>query len=331
MAESSDTDSILESARKVLDLERAALESTARDLDSAFAEIARDICQAVGDGRKLILTGVGKNLPIAMKLTGTFNSTGVPSCLLDPNQALHGDLGLCSPGDRAILLSNSGETEDLLRVLPFLKRLDVWTIGCTANADSRLARESDSVLLYSYPREACPLDLAPTASTTAALALGDALAMVCLELRRFSREDFARFHPAGSLGKSLLLKVDDIMRTGDRFAVGTDRISIKEALFSITEARSGSIALVDANSGSLTGVFSDGDFRRAALSDPAILDLPVAPFMTSRPRAIQSGALAAEAMRIFEQFQIDDLIVVDPNQKPIGMIDGQDMPKLRLF
>jgi arabinose-5-phosphate isomerase len=324
------SEKILSSARNCLRLEQAAIEATSRKLDDSFVKTIHLIEKTILAGRKLVFTGVGKNVPICMKLAGTFNSTGVPTAFLDPNQALHGDLGLCQGGDLCLLISNSGETEDLLRLLPSLKRLEVQTVAITALADSSLSKFSDHLLLYHYEQEACPLNLAPTASTTAALAMGDALAMVYLEVRGFSKEDFARYHPAGSLGKALLLKVDEIMRTGDRFATAADSISVQEAILAITKARCGSIALVDSQSGALTGVFSDGDFRRAALSTADILTRPVSEFMTRNPKTISSGSLAGAALRIFEAVSIDDLVVVDAAGRPIGLIDGQDMPKLRI-
>lgn len=324
------SEEILASARKCLEIEQAAIEATLSKLDDRFVKTVGLVEKAILNGNKLVLTGVGKNVPICMKLAGTFNSTGVPAAFLDPNQALHGDLGICVKGDLCLLVSNSGETEDLLRLLPSLKRLGLVTVALTALPDSSLARFCDHVLLYHYDQEACPLNLAPTASTTAALALGDALAMVYLEMRAFSKEDFARYHPAGSLGKALLLKVDEIMRTDDRFATAEDTVSVQEALLSITRARCGSIALFDRESKALTGVFSDGDFRRAALETPDILTQPVATFMTRQPKTVSSGSLAVAALRIFEATSVDDLIVVDADGRPIGLIDGQDMPKLRI-
>jgi arabinose-5-phosphate isomerase len=321
---------ILSRARDCLDLEKAAIDATRDRLDAAFVNAIRLIEAAILADNKLVFTGVGKNVPICMKLAGTFNSTGVPAAFLDPNQALHGDLGLCRKGDLCLLVSNSGETEDLIRLLPSLKRLGLVTLAITAAADSALTRFCDHVLLYHYGQEACPLNLAPTASTTAALAIGDALAMVYLEVRGFSRDDFARYHPAGSLGKALLLTVDEIMRTGERFATGPDSLSVQDALLAITKARCGSIALVDAATGALSGVFSDGDFRRAALAAPDILQQPVARFMTRSPKSVHSGALAVDALRVFEAAAVDDLVVVDPANRPLGLIDGQDMPRLRL-
>jgi arabinose-5-phosphate isomerase len=324
------SEKILASARNCLRLEQAAIETTLEKLDESFVTAIHLIESAILNENKLVFTGVGKNVPICLKLAGTFNSTGVPAAFLDPNQALHGDLGLCRKGDICLLISNSGETEDLIRLLPSLKRLGLKTIAITAVADSSLSGYCDHVLLYHYNQEACPLNLAPTASTTAALAIGDALAMVYLEMRGFSKEDFARYHPAGSLGKALLLSVDEIMRTGERFATKSDSVSVQEALLAITKARCGSIALVDEVTGELTGVFSDGDFRRAALETPDILSQPVSNFMTRSPKTIPAGSLAVAALRVFEAWSIDDLVVVDAGGRPIGLIDGQDMPRLRI-
>jgi arabinose-5-phosphate isomerase len=323
-------DAILAHARDCLALEGDAITTTANALDDSFIRAIRLIEATIRSNNKLVFTGVGKNVPICQKLTGTFNSTGVPTTFLDPNQALHGDLGLCLKGDLCILISNSGETEDLLRLLPSVKRLGLTTLAITAVAEASLARHCDHVLLYQYTREACPLNLAPTASTTAALALGDAMAMVCLQSRGFTRDDFARFHPAGSLGKALLLTVDEIMRPPERFATAPETVTVQEALLAITKARCGSIALTDTATGKLLGVFSDGDFRRAALDHPDILQLPVARFMTREPRTVNSGALAVEALRLFEKWSIDDLFVVDADGVPQGLIDGQDMPRLRI-
>jgi arabinose-5-phosphate isomerase len=321
---------ILSSARTCLQIEQDALKVTADNLGDSFINAIQLIEKAILGGNKLVFTGVGKNVPICMKLFGTFNSTGVPAAYLDPNQALHGDLGLCLEGDLCLLFSNSGETEDLIRLIPALKRLGVITLAITAVEDSSLANVCDHILLYHYEQEACPLNLAPTSSTTAALALGDALAMVYLEMRAFSKEDFARYHPAGSLGKVLLLKVDEIMRTDQKFAKSVDSITVQDALLAITNARCGTIALFDETSGELTGVFSDGDFRRASLKTPDILSRPVKEFMTREPKVIRSGSLAVDALHIFESASINDLLVVDEGNHPVGIIDGQDMPKLKI-
>jgi arabinose-5-phosphate isomerase len=286
--------------------------------------------KALETGRKLVLTGVGKSAHIAQKLAGTFNSTGAPACFLDATQALHGDLGMVAEGDIALLLSNSGQTEEILKLVPVLRRFGLHLIAFTAHASSDLAVGCDLTLRYVVPAEACPLALAPTASTTAALALGDALAMSLLEARGLTRDDFARFHPAGNLGRVLLLRVSDIMRSGDRLPLAQDNITLQEAILRMTKARSGSIALVAPRGGKLTGILTDGDFRRAALSDTDFLQQPVSRYMTRGPKTVAADALGVDALRLFEKHKIDDLIVVDAKGRPVGLVDGQDLPKLKI-
>ncbi len=320
---------VLSRARACIRTEMDALEATAKTLDQNFVAAVEAVEATCQHGGKLLFSGVGKSAHIVQKLAGTFNSTGVSSCFLDATQALHGDLGLCDEGDLAILLSNSGQTEEVLRLVPVLKRFNVRIIALTREADSDLARLADFRLIYRVPREACPLKLAPTASTTAALALGDALAMVVLESRGLTREDFARFHPAGNLGRLLLLKVKDIMRTGDRLPVMRKNGTLQEAILAMTKARSGSIALVD-KTGKLAGLLTDGDFRRSALTGPGFLDRPVSDFMTHTPKTISEDALGVEALRTFEAHKIDDLIVINHRGHPVGLVDSQDLPKLKL-
>lgn len=322
--------SALARARACIRIETEALTQTAKGLGAEFVGTARAVEAAARAGHKLIFTGVGKSAHVAQKLAGTFNSTGVSSCFLDATQALHGDLGLCAAGDLAILLSNSGQTEEVLRLVPVLRRFDVGIVAFTSHPNSDLAKNADHRLLYQVPREACPLELAPTASTTAALALGDALAMVLLEARGLTREDFARYHPAGNLGRILLLRVQDIMRTGSRLPIRPDTCTTQETILAMTKAKSGSIALVHPKSGKLTGILTDGDFRRSALTGPDFLSKPVSTFMTRTPKVIREDALAVDALRLFAAHRIDDLIVVNQQGRPVGLIDGQDLPKLRI-
>jgi arabinose-5-phosphate isomerase len=326
-----DAQSALTRGREYIRIEMEALQATAEALDASFAAVVTAVETAVAAGRKLIFSGVGKSAHIAQKLAGTFNSTGVTSCFLDATQALHGDLGLCAPGDLAVLLSNSGQSAELLRLLPLLKRFDLTIVALTSNPDSELAKDADLRLFYRVPREACPLRLAPTASTTAALALGDALAMVLLERRGFTRDDFARLHPAGNLGTVLLLKVKDIMRTGDRLPVMPDQRTVQEAILGMTKAKAGCIALVDEPSGKLTGILTDGDFRRHILTSPDFLSQPVHRFMTRSPKTVRFDGLAVEALRVFDHYKIDDLIAVDEAGRPVGLVDVQDMPKMKLL
>jgi len=317
-------------ARACIRIETAALTETAKGLGAEFVATARAVEAANATGGKLIFSGVGKSAPISQKIAATFNSTGIASCFLDATQALHGDLGLCAEGDLAFLLSNSGQSDEILRLVPMLKRFGLKVVAFTGSADSDLARAADHLLLYRVPREACPLELAPTASTTAALALGDALAMVLLESRGLTRDDFAKFHPAGNLGRVLLLRVRDIMRTADRLPVAVDTVSTQDAIFAMTKAKSGSIALVAKKSGKLTGILTDGDFRRSALTGPNFLQQPVCDFMTRSPKTIRDDALGVDALRLFEAHKIDDLIVVNARGNPVGLIDGQDLPKLKI-
>lgn len=322
--------SLLARGRECILIEAEALRATAEALDGAFARVVTALDDTARAGHKIIFTGVGKSAHIAEKLVGTFNSIGVPTTFLDPVNALHGDLGLCADGDTALLLSNSGTTEELIRLLPLLKRFGVRTVAVTAKADSPLARECDDCLPYSVPREACPLKLAPTASTTAALALGDALAMVLLEVRGFTRDDFARLHPGGTLGRILLLRVADVMRKGEQFPCLPDTCTTQEAIMAMTRARAGCLALTDPASGRLSGVFTDGDFRRCALTGGDFMRRPVSASMTARPITVRADALAAEALKIFESSKVDDLLVLDADGRPVGLIDGQDLPRFHL-
>jgi arabinose-5-phosphate isomerase len=327
-----DAPTILAKARHCLAIEREALDATAQVLNGDFVEVVRAVEATVAAGRKLVFSGVGKSAHIAQKLTGTFNSTGVPSCFLDPLNALHGDLGLCAAGDLAILLSNSGSTAEMLRLLPLFERFGLRTVALTGVADSELARGADHRLVYRAPREACPLALAPTASTTAALALGDALAMVLLETRGVTREDFAKYHPAGTLGMTLLLRVKDIMRTGDGCPLLPEaQTTVQEAILKMTGAKAGAVALTTAD-GKLAGIFTDGDFRRTALNGGSdFLQKPVAQFMTRGGKTIAADLLAVEALKLFQQFKISDLFALDADGRPVGYIDVQDLPKLKIL
>lgn len=325
-----DPKSVLSLARACIRIETAALAATAKSLDREFVATVRAVAGVSAAGGKLVFTGVGKSAHIAQKIAATFNSTGISSCFLDATQALHGDLGLVDEGDLAFLLSNSGQSDEIVRLVPLLKRFRLQVVAFTSNPASDLAQKADFRLLYRVPQEACPLKLAPTASTTAALALGDALAMTLLKMRGLTRDDFARYHPAGNLGRVLLLRVRDIMRSGDRLPVASDTVSTQDAILAMTKAKSGSIALVDQKSGRLTGILTDGDFRRSALTGPDFLSRPVGTFMTRSPKTIRDDALGVDALKLFEAHKIDDLIVVSARGRPVGLIDGQDLPKLKI-
>jgi len=243
---------------------------------------------------------------------------------------LHGDLGIINDGDVVLALSYSGESEELLNLLPSLKRFVVKIVALTGAPKSSLARHSDIVLSTRVPKEACPFNLAPTASTTAMLALGDALAMAVLQARGFKQQDFARLHPSGAIGRAILSRVGDIMRTGDRNAVAKQSLSVKDALLVMTRAKSGSLSVVN-EQGKLVGVFTDGDFRRHMASDGNLLALPLREVMTPNPVSIREDALAVAALKIFNERNIDDLIVINARREPVGLVDSQDLPKLKLM
>lgn len=324
-----DNDQIISKGQRCIDMESDALLATRDSLGSGFVDVVSLLNDTLDSGKKLIFSGIGKNAHICDKLVGTFNSIGAPSCSLDPVRALHGDMGLCSEGDVILAFSNSGETEELLRFLPMAKRFKVRTVAVTAKGASSLASLCDATLLYKADREACPLDLAPTASTTAAMAIGDAVAMVLLELRSINREDFALYHPGGSIGRVLAPRVDHIMRTADRLALLPESSVCRDCLAEMSAKSSGCVALV-ADDGSLAGIMTDGDIRRYVLNHPSFLDAKASEVMTRNPITIRSGAYAAEALSAFESHRIDDLIVVDASNRPIGVIDGQDLTKLRI-
>jgi arabinose-5-phosphate isomerase len=239
-------------------------------------------------------------------------------------------LGIVNDGDTILALSYSGESEELLNLLPPLKRFLVKIVAVTGAPRSSLARYSDLVLNVRVPREACPFNLAPTASSTAMLVMGDALAMVVLQARGFKRHDFAKFHPSGAIGRVMLSRVADIMRSGPRNAVARENLSVRDALLVMTRAKSGSLSVVNGR-GKLVGVFTDGDFRRHMAADENLLARPLESVMTRRPIWIRDSALAVEALKVFNERNIDDLIVVNAKHEPVGLVDSQDLPKLKLM
>ncbi len=320
---------VLKKGRQCLAMEAAAINATSETLGEDFVSVVTAVAATVSSGSRLIFSGMGKNVHICQKLVGTFNSIGAPATFLDPNQALHGDLGLCREGDLAFFFSNHGETEDVLRLVPLVKRLGLRIVAVTSQPDSSLASLSDLLLPYKVEREACPLNLAPTASTTAAMAIGDAVAMVYLQVRGLTRDDFARFHPGGSLGRALLLRVKEIMRTGDRFARLHQSRNVRDALLALTNARGGTLAVVD-DQGKLVGVFSDGDFRRCSIRDEYILQRRLDEVMTPSPKTVPLDALAVDGLRIFQKAKVNALIVVDDAGVPHGILEGQDLPRFQI-
>jgi arabinose-5-phosphate isomerase len=320
----------LAKARQVFDIEIAALKKARAQLDKTFDVAVEAIVEALKHRGKIVVVGIGKSGNIGQKIAATLTSTGAVSVVLNSVDALHGDLGIVNDGDVILALSYSGESEELLNLLPALKRFSVKIISFTGNIKSSLARHSDISLSVKVPKEACPFNLAPTSSTTAMLVLGDALAMAVLQARGFKQKDYARFHPAGAIGRAMLLKVGDIMRTGNRNAIASHDLSVKEALLVMTRARSGSLSVVDAR-GKLAGVFTDGDFRRHMAADENLLSQPLKRVMTRNPICISVNALAQEALKIFDERNIDDLIVVNAKREPVGLVDSQDLPKLKIM
>ncbi len=320
----------LAQARKVFDIELAALKAVRAQLDKTFSAAVETIVGALKQRGKIIIVGIGKSGNVGAKIAATFTSTGSTSVVLNSVDALHGDVGIVNDGDVILALSYSGESDELLNLLPALKRFSVKIISFSGNLKSSLARHSDVSLNVKVPKEACPFNLAPTSSTTAMLVLGDALAMAVLQARGFKQKDFAKLHPSGAIGRAMLLRVGDIMRTGNRNAIAGENLTVKEALLVMTHAKSGSLAVVNAR-GKLAGVFTDGDFRRHMAGDENLLSQPLKKIMTPKPIFISEHALAVEALKIFNERNIDDLIVVNSKNEPVGLVDSQDLPKLKLM
>jgi arabinose-5-phosphate isomerase len=322
-------DSFVERGRRVLELEAEEVRRMAERLDASFSDAIDLLAETLACRGKIGVCGVGKSGCIGEKMAATFSSTGAPAVVLSAGNALHGDLGVVAEGDVLIALSNSGETEELLRVIPLVMRSGVPVIAMTGGVTSTLARVAKIVLDVGVEHEACPLQLAPTCSTTAMLAMGDALAMVLLERRGFTREKFAMFHPAGSLGRALLLKVDEVMRGTDRMALISPEALVGDAVVQMGRMRCGCAAVVDGDGG-LVGLFTHGDFARCYARDRLIGETAIGVVMTKNPVVVKSGALAVEAVRILEEHRIDDLIVVDERRRVCGLVDSQDLARWKL-
>jgi len=320
----------LKLARRVFEIELSEVEATSARLDGQFVAAVDLIKAAVERRNKVVVLGVGKSGHIGEKIAATLTSTGSTAVVLNSLNALHGDLGIVADGDVVLALSYSGETQELLAVLPAIVRFGLPIIAITGDNKSSLAKAAQVVLDVSVTQEACPLNLAPTSSTTAMLVLGDALAMVLLESRGFQKEDFARFHPGGSLGRSLLLRVNQIMRPVGEMAMISPDMPIVEAIQAMTSKRAGA-AVVTHQDGTLAGIFTHGDFARHFPDNPGIGNAPVGDFMSLRPVTVDGDKLAAEALQILERHRIDDLVVVDERRHPIGIVDSQDLTRLKIL
>jgi arabinose-5-phosphate isomerase len=313
----------LQRARDVLRIEAEAIRRLIPRIGRSFSD-AVDLL--LGCRGRVVVTGMGKAGIIGQKLSATLSSTGTPSHWVHPAEAIHGDMGRVTKADVVVALSNSGETEELTRLLPVIKRIGSRLIALTGQPRSTLAKHSDVVLDVSVRQEACILNLAPTSSTTAMLAMGDALAVVVAERRGFRERDFALLHPGGQLGRRLLLKVSDLMRSGAAHPIMKDTARVRAALLAITRARAGSATVVDSR-GRVTGIFTDGDLRRHLDASGRLLERPVREVMTRHPKTIGAERLAAEALRVLREHKIDELVVVDGRRRPVGLLDVQDLLK----
>ena len=320
----------LEKAQRVFEIELSAVGEVRERLNGDFVRAVEMLMAAVERRNKVVVVGVGKSGHIGEKIAATLTSTGSPAVVLNSLNALHGDLGVVADGDVVLALSYSGETDELISLVPALRRFDVQMIAMTGKAQSFLAANADIHLDISVSQEACPLKLAPTSSSTAMLVMGDALAMVLLEARGFNKEDFARLHPGGTIGRTLLFKVRQIMRGPERMAVVAPAATVREALHEMARRRAGAAVIADAE-GRLAGVFTHGDFGRHFQDDAALMEKPVGAVMTRNPICVAGDHLAAEVLRILQQHAIDDLVVVDAENRPVGVVDSQDLARFRLI
>ena len=324
-------------AKQVFDIEIAGLEKTRDSVGDSFVRAVEMILDCASRGGILVVTGVGKSLHIAEKMSAIFSSTGTRSIVLNPVQAMHGDLGMVSAKDILLALSFSGESAEVNNLIPAIRRHGLKVVSMTGRPDSTLATLSDVHIEIPCGREACPFGMAPTNSTTATMAMGDALAMVLIDAQKFAIEDYAMNHPAGAIGRALVMKVTDVMRTGERLARVGDGATVMDAIMAMTKAKSGAAVVADAE-GKLLGIFTDGDFRRLVTTQPPnhlttqpLLSAPVANYMTRSPLFVRDDAYAAELLKIFEKKRIDDLPVCDASGRVVGLVDIQDLPKMKVL
>lgn len=320
------SEEIIINGKEVIRIEAEAISNLSASINDQFVKAINVISESKG---RVVLTGMGKSGLIARKIVATLNSTGTAAIYLHPTDALHGDLGMVRKEDVAVLISKSGNTEEVANLLPMLKRIGVKMIAMCGNENSRLAQECDIFLNISVKEEACPHDLAPTASTTATLAMGDALSVALLQKRNFTVEDFAFLHPGGSLGKRLSLQISEIMIKGDRIPVVKENTSLKDVIIEITSKRLGTTCVVN-ESGVLTGIVTDGDLRRLLEKTLDIKDLHATDVMTKKPKVLKENYLASFALQQMENYKITSLIITDNNNKPVGIVHLHDLINLGL-
>lgn len=316
-----EVEEICQFAQSVIKVEAEVISALTAHIDQQFACACQYLFHCEG---RIAVMGMGKSGHIGRKIAATFASTGNPAFFIHPSEAKHGDIGMITPKDVLLALSNSGETEEIISILPFIKRLHIPLITLTGKPRSTLAKAATVNINVSVEKEACPLGLAPTSSTTAALVIGDALAMTLLKRRGFTKNDFALTHPGGSLGRKLLLRVDELMQQGEDFPQISHQANLKEALVEITRKKLGVTTILD-EKGKLVGIFTDGDVRRAFDNNADIHQTPLHEVMTPNPKVIPSGMLAHEALGVMETFKITSLVVVNEFEKPLGIIHIHDI------
>jgi arabinose-5-phosphate isomerase len=317
---------VIEEGKKVIRIEAKSIAELENRIDENFAHAVDLILKSKG---RVIVTGVGKSGIVARKIVATMNSTGTPAMFMHPSDAVHGDLGMVRKEDVVVCISKSGNTEEMSALLPMFKRLGVPLIALVGKIPSTLAQESTVVLDASVEEEACPHDLAPTSSTTATLVLGDALAIALLNKRQFTKEDFALYHPGGMLGKRLLLKVDELMVTGDAVPRVAPDVALRDAIMEITTKRLGCTCVININ-GTLAGLITDGDLRRLLQKTSDITNIKVTDVMIRKPKTIEAGTLAVVALQEMESYNITQMIVVDEHEYPVGVVHLHDLVKAGL-
>ncbi len=312
--------------KEVIRIEAEAVSALEAKIGDAFAKAVELLYECRG---RVIITGMGKSGLVARKIVATMNSTGTAAIFLHPSDAVHGDLGMVRKEDVVICISKSGDTEEIRDILPLLRRIGVKIISLVGSLDSHLGKQSDLALDIGVKEEACPHDLAPTASTTATLVMGDALAIALLEKRNFTKEDFAMFHPGGNLGKQLLLRIEEIMVSGTAVPVIHEDVSLSDAIYEMTSKRLGATCVVDER-GVLTGVVTDGDLRRLLGRMSNVSDVKARDVMTRNPKTIRNNVLAVVALEVMEQYSITQLIIVNEQHRPVGMVHLHDLVKTGL-
>jgi len=318
-------EAVIRQAKRVLRIEEEAIQTLRRKIDDNFNTAVDSLDQCRG---KVIVIGIGKSGIVSQKIASTFACTGTPAFFLHPAEGIHGDIGMMSKGDVVLAISNSGETQEIIQLLPLIKRWGIKLIVITGKPNSVLARSADVVLYTGVKEEACPLGLVPTASTTATLALGDALALALLEKKGFKEDDFAMLHPGGTLGKKLLLRVEDLMHKGGEIPLIQEDTLMKEGLLEMTSKRLGVTGVCD-KAGKLVGIITDGDLRRALEKEDDLLNQQASKIMTKNPKSIAKDDLAAKALHKMEEFSITSLFILseDVSYKPIGIIHMHDLLK----